>query len=48
MPRIRNWKGLKFSRPDKHTHYKHIDHLFKDVIDWSFNQDGENITFNAS
>lgn len=34
MPRIRNWKDLKFSRPDKHTHYKHIDPLFKDVIDW--------------
>ncbi|EEL03039.1 putative transposase [Bacillus mycoides NBRC 101238 = DSM 11821] len=34
MPRIRNWKDLKFFRPDKHTHYKHIDHLFKDVIDW--------------
>lgn len=34
MPRIRNWKDLKFFRPDKHTNYKHIDPLFKDVIDW--------------
>lgn len=34
MPRIRNWKALKFFRPDKHTQYKHIDFLFKDVIDW--------------
>jgi len=34
MPRIRNWKDLKFFRPNKHTHYKHIDPLFKDVIDW--------------
>ncbi|KMP25680.1 transposase [Bacillus cereus] len=34
MPRIRNWKDLKFFRPDKHTHYKHIDPLFKDVINW--------------
>jgi TnpA family transposase len=34
MPRIRNWKDLKFFRPDKHTQYKHIDPLFKDVIDW--------------
>lgn len=33
MPRIRNWKDLKFFRPDKHTNYKHIDPLFKDVID---------------
>ncbi|MDA2241150.1 Tn3 family transposase [Bacillus cereus group sp. Bc222] len=31
MPRIRNWKDLKFFRPDKHTHYKHIDPLFKDT-----------------
>ncbi|MGH0792079.1 Tn3 family transposase [Bacillus cereus] len=34
MPRIRNWKDLKFFRPDKHTRYKHIDPLFKGVIDW--------------
>ncbi|MEH7754733.1 Tn3 family transposase [Bacillus toyonensis] len=34
MPRIRNWKDLKFFRPDKHSQYKHIDPLFKDVIDW--------------
>ena len=35
MPRIRNWKGLRFYRPDKDTHYDHIDSLFGDnVVDW--------------
>ncbi|EMX0193121.1 Tn3 family transposase [Bacillus cereus] len=34
MPRIRNWKDLKFFRPSKHIQYKHIDSLFSDVIDW--------------
>ncbi len=34
MPRIRNWKDLKFFRPSKHIQYKHIDPLFSDVIDW--------------
>lgn len=34
MPRIRNWKTLKFFRPDKNTTYKNIDGLFSDVIDW--------------
>lgn len=34
MPRICNWKDLKFLHPDKHTHYKRIYPLFKDVIDW--------------
>ena len=34
MPRIRNWKDLKFFRPDKRTVYKHIDSLFNSVINW--------------
>lgn len=34
MPRIRNWHDLVFFRPDRETTYKHIDVLFKDVIDW--------------
>jgi TnpA family transposase len=34
MPRIRNWKDLKFFRPSKDTRYQHIDELFKDTIDW--------------
>ena len=35
MPRIRNWKGLRFYRSSKDTHYDHIDSLFGDnVVDW--------------
>ncbi len=34
MPRIRNWKELKLFRPSKGFRYRHIDELFKDVIDW--------------
>ncbi|MCI1014231.1 MULTISPECIES: Tn3 family transposase [Herbaspirillum] len=34
MPRIRNWKDLKFYKADKATKYKHIDRLFSDVVDW--------------
>lgn len=34
MPRIRNWKDLKFYRFDKSHEYKHIDSLFSDTIDW--------------
>ena len=34
MPRIRNWQGLIFYRPNKGTKYEHIDSLFTDVIDW--------------
>lgn len=34
MPRIRNWKDLKFFRPTKNSKYKHIDSLFSDTIDW--------------
>jgi TnpA family transposase len=36
MPRIRNWKDLKFYRPSKEIRYQHIDALFHDdVIDWN-------------
>lgn len=34
MPRIRNWKDLKFYRPTKAASYQHIDRLFTDVVDW--------------
>ncbi len=35
MPRIRNWKDLKFYRPSRDTHYEHIDSLFGDnVVEW--------------
>lgn len=39
MPRIRNWKDLKFYRPDKATRFKHIDRLFKDTINWAVIRD---------
>ncbi len=36
MPRIRNWKDLRFYRPSKEVIYEHIDSLFHDnVIDWN-------------
>jgi TnpA family transposase len=35
MPRIRNWKDLKFYRPDKGTRFKHIDRLFSDTVNWA-------------
>jgi TnpA family transposase len=34
MPRIRHWSDLKMYRPFANTHYKHIDALFSDVINW--------------
>jgi len=34
MPRIRNWKDLRFFRPSTDARYKHIDSLFSDTIDW--------------
>ncbi|MGC5328636.1 Tn3 family transposase [Brevibacillus sp. SYSU BS000544] len=34
MPRIRNWKDLKFFRPSNDTVYKHIEPLFSDTVDW--------------
>lgn len=39
MPRIRNWKDLRFYRPDKAVRYKHIDRLFTDVVDWKLISD---------
>ena len=35
MPRIRNWKDLKFFRPNKNAKYENIDTLFEDTIKWS-------------
>lgn len=32
MPRIRNWKDLCVYKAEKGIRYKHIDHLFSDVI----------------
>lgn len=34
MPRIRNWQDLHFDRPDKASHYPHIDMLFSATVDW--------------
>jgi TnpA family transposase len=35
MPRIRNWKDLKWFRPTQQEAYKNIDELFtKEAIDW--------------
>lgn len=39
MPRIRNWKDLKFYRADKATRFKHIDRLFTDVVNWKVIRD---------
>lgn len=38
MPRIRNWKDLKFYRPHKDSQYQNIDELFTDTIDWNRNK----------
>ncbi len=35
MPRMRNWKDLRFYKPDQDIHYEHIDALFaSEQIDW--------------
>jgi TnpA family transposase len=34
MPRIRNWKDLKFVRPSVNEKYQHIDSLFSADVDW--------------
>jgi TnpA family transposase len=39
MPRIRNWKDLKFYRPDKGAKYHHINRLFTDVVNWKLIRD---------
>ena len=37
MPRIRNWKDLKFYKSSKHIQYKNINSLFcESEIDWDF------------
>lgn len=35
MPRIRNWKDLKFYKASKSLEYNNIEALFKDTIDWN-------------
>lgn len=39
MPRIRNWKDLRFYRSSKGVKYKHIDRLFTDTVDWKIIED---------
>lgn len=39
MPRIRNWKNLRFYRAHKGIRYKHIDRLFTDTVDWKIIED---------
>jgi TnpA family transposase len=34
MPRIRNWKDLKFVKSDESITYEHIDELFSDKVNW--------------
>jgi TnpA family transposase len=34
MPRIRNWKDLRLSRPSRESRYQHIDELFSESVDW--------------
>jgi TnpA family transposase len=34
MPRIRNWKDLKFYFPDEELEMSHLNALFSDTIDW--------------
>jgi len=34
LPRIRNWKDLKFYRPDGKHRYQHIDRLFSETVNW--------------
>jgi len=38
MPRIRNWKGLIFFRPERDTEFEHIDALCSQTIDWALIQ----------
>ncbi|MGL5085341.1 MAG: transposase, partial [Clostridium sp.] len=35
MPRIRNWKDLKFYKATNDLKYTHIEALFKDTINWN-------------
>ena len=34
LPRIRNWKGLIFYKPNEDVRYEHIEPLFSDTVDW--------------
>ena len=34
MPRIRNWKDLKFFKPYDDVKYNHIEELFSGTVDW--------------
>jgi len=36
LPRIRNWKDLRFYKADEKTTYKQIERLFGGVIDWDY------------
>ena len=39
MPRIRNWKHIRFFRPMDDAKYKHIDSLFKGTVNWQLIED---------
>jgi TnpA family transposase len=34
FPRMRTWNDAVFYRPSRAEHYRHIDTLFSDVVDW--------------
>ena len=34
LPRLRNWKGLIFYKPNEDVRYEHIEPLFSDTVDW--------------
>ena len=34
MPRMRNWNDVKFYKAHEDDHYRHINQLFSDVINW--------------
>jgi TnpA family transposase len=39
MPRIRNWKELKFYRASKKARYQHLELLFNSEVDWQLISD---------
>lgn len=39
MPRIRNWKDLKFYRSSSDKRYQHIDRIFTAQVDWALIRD---------
>lgn len=35
MPRIRRWRKLKLYRPERESHYRHINELFSGSVNWA-------------